>query len=117
MIRTGKGFLLNVMKDGLQDRRSVRRDFELGGLRLEGQLRRSPSFKASTASSPGHPRWVPMAGGLDDRTWCDRMAEKVNMPVVGIVENMAYYQSAPGAECGRGWPASDRARRPKEAGE
>ena len=27
-----------------------------------------------------------------------RMAEKVNMPVVGIVENMAYYQSVPGAE-------------------
>jgi len=27
-----------------------------------------------------------------------RMAEKVNMPVVGIVENMSYYQSAPGAE-------------------
>ena len=26
------------------------------------------------------------------------MAEKVNMPVVGIVENMAYYQSVPGAE-------------------
>jgi ATP-binding protein involved in chromosome partitioning len=27
-----------------------------------------------------------------------RMAEKVNMPVVGVVENMSYYLSAPGAE-------------------
>src|SRR5260370_28563976 len=26
-----------------------------------------------------------------------RMAEKVNMPVVGVVENMSYYVSAPGA--------------------
>lgn len=27
-----------------------------------------------------------------------RMAEKVNMPVVGVIENMSYYVSAPGAE-------------------
>ena len=27
-----------------------------------------------------------------------RMAEKVNMPVVGIIENMSYYLAAPGAE-------------------
>ena len=44
MIGTGKGFLPNVMKTVFKTGAQCAATFKLGGLWLEGQLRRSPSF-------------------------------------------------------------------------
>jgi ATP-binding protein involved in chromosome partitioning len=41
---------------------------------------------------------TPQAAAANVAYRAARMADKVNMPVVGVVENMSYYLSAPGAE-------------------
>ena len=91
MIRTGKGFLPNVMKTVFKTAAQCAATLSwtvCGSKASCGVVHRSKRGRPVALVTL---RRVPVAGGLDDRTWCDR--------------------------CGREWPASEPARRPKEAGE